>query len=200
MDKPRFAAAVLAAGLSTRMNEFKPLLPLGDTTITDYVISTFRNISIDVFLVAGYRREDIVSHIKDRPFKIVYNPDYEKGMFSSIQAAARELGKEYRGFLMLPVDIPLVRAGTIKQIISAAAGHPDRIIYPVFQGKRGHPPLVPASLIPGILKWDREGGLKTFLASHEELALDIPVDDRFILFDVDTPKDYAELLKQYKSN
>ena len=37
----RYAAIVLAGGFSTRMQQFKPLLPLGEETITDHVIATF---------------------------------------------------------------------------------------------------------------------------------------------------------------
>jgi len=41
MKAPRFAAVALAGGLSTRMKEFIPLLPLGKAAITDHAISLF---------------------------------------------------------------------------------------------------------------------------------------------------------------
>ena len=37
----RYAAVILAGGLSTRMEQFKPLLPLGDKTVVDHIIGTF---------------------------------------------------------------------------------------------------------------------------------------------------------------
>jgi molybdenum cofactor cytidylyltransferase len=70
---------------------------------------------------------------------------------------------------------------------------PGKIVYPVYQGRRGHPPLIPTSLIPGILTWEKEGGLKSFLKMYEKIAVDLPVNDEFILKDIDTPDDYKQL-------
>jgi molybdenum cofactor cytidylyltransferase len=194
----RYAAIVLAGGLSTRMKQFKPLLPLGEETITDRVIDTFLKNKVNVFLVVGYRHENVAAVIKKRDITIVYNPDYEKGMFSSIQAGVRHLTPDYQSFFILPVDIPLVKPTTIKRLMTASEKNPRNIIYPVFEGKRGHPPLIPSSLAPAVLEWHKGGGLKAVLKSYEKLALNVPVADSFILFDIDTPEDYAALLERLK--
>lgn len=193
----RYAAIVLAGGLSTRMKQFKPLLPLGGGTVTDRVIDTFLEAGADVYLVAGYRRDDIAAGIKKREITIVYNPDYEKGMFSSIQAGVRRLPPGYRAFFILPVDIPLVQPATIRRLMQAAGENPGKIIYPVHNGKRGHPPLIPQELARDILEWGKGGGLKAVLRSKERLALEVPVADRYVLFDIDTPEDYAALLERF---
>jgi molybdenum cofactor cytidylyltransferase len=193
-----FTAIVLAGGLSSRMKEFKPLLPLGEATVTDHVITTFLSAGVDVLLVAGYRHDEITAGIQKRDITIVYNPDYEKGMFSSIQAGIRRLESKHQAFFILPVDIPLVRPATIRRLMAAAAADPARIFYPVFGGKRGHPPLIPCSLAPAILGWGENGGLKAVLHSQEKLAREIPVADSFILFDVDTPEDYVRLLERFR--
>lgn len=199
MSGARFAAVILAAGLSSRMRQLKPLLPLGDATITDFAASTFHSLHVDVFLVVGYRKEEVVPGIKTHGITIVYNPDFEEGMFTSIQAGIRRLQYEHQAFFILPVDIPLVTRTTIKQMINAGVDNPGCVIYPTFEGKRGHPPLIPSVLIPEILSWQQEGGLKTFLQSYEKNAMDVPVNDSFILFDVDTPEDYKKLLKYYQN-
>jgi len=190
-----YAAVVLAGGLSSRMEQFKPLLPLGEATVADHAIAAFCDAGTDVFLVTGYRREDIAAGIKNRDINIVHNPDYEKGMFTSVQAGVRVLNSGYRSFFINPVDIPLVKPATVKKLLAVAAERPENIIYPAFAGKRGHPTLIPAALIPGILVWDKDGGLKAFLESHEDLALEVPVADSNILLDVDTAEDY-EILKE----
>jgi len=56
-----------------------------DATVTDRVTGTFLNAGVAVFLVAGYRRDDIAAGIRNRAVTIVYNPDFQKGMFSSIR-------------------------------------------------------------------------------------------------------------------
>jgi molybdenum cofactor cytidylyltransferase len=186
--KMSYAALVLAGGLSTRMKEFKPLLPLGGRTVADCVIDTFLGAGVEVLLVVGYRWEEIAARIRRRAITIVYNPDYRQGMFSSVQTGVRRLRPEARGFFVMPVDIPLVRPATILRLMEAAAANPERIVYPVYEGKRGHPLLVPAGLAPAILGWRGAGGLKAVLASRQAQALEVPVADGFILFDIDTLK------------
>ncbi len=193
----RYVAIVLAGGLSTRMKQFKPLLPLGEATITDHIIATFLSAGVDVLLVVGYRHDEIKAKIKERDINIVYNPDYEQGMFSSIQAGVSHLLPAYQAFFIQPVDIPLIRPATIKRLMEAAAENPDKIIYPVFEGRRGHPPLIPFGVAPAILEWQEGGGLKAVLDSPEIPDLEIPVPDANILFDIDTPEDYAALLEHF---
>ena len=195
---PRFAAVVLAGGFSSRMQQLKPLLRLGEETVTDHIITTFSDTGVDVFLVTGYQREAIEAGISRRDITLVYNPDYEQGMLSSVRAGLRELPVIYQSFFVLPADIPLVRSATIRRLIDAALTDPDKIIYPVFRGKRGHPPLIPAGLIPGIMEWEGGGGLQAILESREELTREVPVADSFILGDIDTAEDYAALLERYR--
>jgi molybdenum cofactor cytidylyltransferase len=193
-----YATIVLAGGLSTRMKQFKPLLPLSDETITDHVIATFLSTGVDVFLVAGYRHDDIAASIKKRDTTIVYNPDYKKGMFSSVQAGVRRIESKYHAFFINPVDIPLVRPATVRRLMEAEQENPDKIIYPVFRDKRGHPPLIPSALIPDILGWEKDGNLKAVLKAHEKQATEVTVADSYILRDIDTPEDYEALLEGFQ--
>jgi molybdenum cofactor cytidylyltransferase len=195
----RYAAIIPAAGLSTRMRSFKPLLSLGKETITDHIISTFYGSGVDVFLVVGHRRDEIKTRIVNREITIVDNPDYQQGMFSSIRAGVSRLGREHEAFFILPADIPLVRPATIERLMNAASQNPGKIVYPVFRGKRGHPPLIPSSAAPAILGWNGEGGLKAALNSQENPALEMPVADSNILFDVDTAGDFEEMLRRFQS-
>lgn len=192
------AAIVLAAGLSSRLGPFKPLLDLGGETLADRVIGLFRKLGVDVYLVAGWRQEELRAGIRSRDITIVPNPDYAAGMFTSVRAGLRRLGAGYQAFFIMPVDIPLVRPFTIKRLLQTAAEHPGRIIYPVFGSRRGHPPLIPAALAPDILVWEKDGGLKSFLAAREAMAVEIKVPDGNILFDVDTPQDYAALQERFR--
>jgi molybdenum cofactor cytidylyltransferase len=198
MSARHYAAVILAAGLSSRMPQFKPLLPLAEGTVADHVIATFLNCGVDVFLVAGFRQDELMAGIKQRDITIVQNPEYQKGMLSSVQAGLRVLRPEHQGFFVMPVDIPLVREATVRRLRNAAAEQPEKIFYPVFQGKRGHPPLVPSDLAASILSWQGESGLKTFLASRDEMAREVPVADGNILFDIDVPADYPLLLERFR--
>jgi molybdenum cofactor cytidylyltransferase len=191
------AAIILAAGLSSRMGAFKPLLTVNGETVADCLISLFLQCRVDVYLVTGWRQEELLAGIKNRAITIIHNADYERGMFTSIQAGARRIRSEHGNFFIMPVDIPLVRPVTIQKLLAASASSPGRIIYPVFNHTRGHPPLIPADLIPGVLYWNEEGGLKSFLATRESAALEVAVPDSNIHFDMDFSSDYEVIKSRF---
>jgi molybdenum cofactor cytidylyltransferase len=195
MSSPRLAAIVLAAGFSSRMEEFKPLLTVNEETITDRVISLFRENDIPVYLITGWRQKELLAGIRHHSVTVIENPDYARGMFTSVQSGVRSL-PAVDGFFVLPVDIPLIKPFTVKCLVQAAARNPGKILYPVFSGTRGHPTLVPSGLIPEILGWQKDGGLKAVLDSHPDLALEIKVPDRNMLYDIDTPEDYKAMLSR----
>jgi CTP:molybdopterin cytidylyltransferase MocA len=193
----RLAAVVLAGGYSSRMGQFKPLLSLGGQTLTDLSINLFAQNQVDVYLVAGFRSEQLFSGIRNRDVHMLENPDFAQGMFTSVQAGLRRLEGDYQAFFVLPVDTPLIRPATVRRLLSAAEESPQKILYPVFNHERGHPPLVPVSLIPHILAWQNDGGLKGALTDCDDLAEEIAVADRFIHFDIDTPEDYRTALESF---
>ncbi len=92
---------VLAAGKSSRINEFKPLLPWGDSTIIEKVLNTAKKVSDRVIVVVGFNKEQIISKIQNiENVIIIENRDYEKGMFSSIFAGIKHV-KSSKFFLAL---------------------------------------------------------------------------------------------------
>ncbi|MBN1189209.1 MAG: NTP transferase domain-containing protein [Dehalococcoidales bacterium] len=195
-----YTAIILAAGLSSRMERFKPLLRIGGRTATDRVISLYRKLGIETILVIGWQKEKLLSGIKSRNVKVVENPDFEQGMFSSVKAGFSRAGASAHGSIFIhPVDIPLVRLYTVKRLIDAAERNPNLIIHPVCSGRRGHPVLLPSGIIPSVLAWEGEGGLKAVIENHEGPEVDVPVPDECIHLDMDTHADYRLLLERYQS-
>jgi len=198
MKSKRYAAIVLAAGFSHRMQQFKPLLLLGKETIADHLMATFLHSGVEVYLVVGYRQDELRSGIRTRNIHIVENRDYQQGMFSSIQAGLRSLKDDYLAAFIAPVDIPLVRSTTIQRLLRAAEEYPGKVIHPVFRQARGHPPLIPADIFPATLGWQGDGGLKSILHVYEDSAVEVSVPDSNILFDIDKPGDYDSILERFQ--
>lgn len=194
-----YASIILAAGYSSRMGNFKPLLPIGEDTIADRTISLCLQNNVDTYLVSGWNRIKLKNSIKNHNVVFLENPDFKKGMFSSIKVGVSHLKTGYQGFIILPVDIPLIRPETIKQLIINGSLHPGKIIYPVFNKRRGHPPLIPTTLITEILNQNISSSLRDILDKHKEDVLEIKVADQNILFDIDSPKDYQLALQRFHS-
>ena len=200
MRNMQFAAIILAAGYSSRMGKFKPLLAMGDETVLDRTISTFRHKFIsDIIVVVGHNHEKIVSRLTNQNVSVVENPNYQTGMFSSIQTGVSRLSSSIDAFFIMPVDIPLVAPATINHLADAHKEKPDHIIRPQYQGRFGHPPLLPSRLIAPILKFAGKGGLREILQEHRGITVRLPVTDPNILKDLDYPEDFQEALKKYQS-
>jgi molybdenum cofactor cytidylyltransferase len=145
-------------------------------------------------VVVGYRALDLMPLLTDMGIRSVVNEHYDEGMLSSVRAGVATLDSACRAFLLLPVDIPLVRPATVQDLLQASEGLGSLIYYPTFLGKRGHPPMISSSLVPAILAWQGEGGLRALLRQHDSEASDVPVADEYTLMDADTPADYRKLV------
>lgn len=196
MSKDNIAVIIIAAGYSSRMHDFKPLLPLGKTNALRRLIQTYQNFGIKhkhIYVVTGYKQEKILKELKDDDIVTVYNEDYTKGMFSSIQKGLSTISEKIETFFMHPVDIPLVRVKSLECLYKAYKYKHKGVIYPTFLGKKGHPPLIDMKYKESILLSDGEGGLKQVLKAFNNDALHVSVCDQSIMMDMDTFEDYQSL-------
>jgi molybdenum cofactor cytidylyltransferase len=196
MAEPRISALILAAGLSSRMKTFKPLLRLGDQTLVERVIGLFAAAGIhDIVTVVGHRSDELIGVVRQTPSRWVLNASYRDGMFSSIQQGVRALDPSCDAFFLLPVDIPLVRLQSLLRLREAFQRHPFPLIcYPQWGKRRGHPPLIAGRLINAILQHDGAGGgMRSLLRRYENQAYLVPVEDRYICMDADTEEEFALL-------
>ena len=199
MDKDKITAIILAAGFSSRMGSFKPLLPLIETSLIERVIQLFRSAGInDIRVVVGHRADEVTPLIEMFGAQSIVNRNYHDGMFSSVLTGVQSLTPTTSGFFILPVDVPLVRRQTLLDLFNAFFQRNGKICYPTFLGKRGHPPLIPMVFAEGIKCWSGHNGLRGFLALHEKDAAEVPVADQYILKDLDTPVDYQWMVKRIK--
>ena len=194
----RMAAVILAAGYSSRLPGWKPGLPLGDTTVAAQAAALFVQAGVaDIVVVTGHRSAELSRLLSDQPVRCIFNAHYERGMYESVITGVRALPPATSAFFLLPVDVPLVKSRTLRRLARRFAAGGSKIIYPVFQGERGHPPLISAELIPAIMAGDGNGGLRELLARHEADAADAAVLDEGILLDMDEPADYTRLQERW---
>lgn len=194
-----YEAIILSAGFSSRMGEFKPLLGLGNSKVVKVAIKSFQRAGIEnITVVVGHRGNEVIEELKDEKIDIVINNNYEEGMYSSVVAGVSKLKPHSKGFFMLPVDNPLVREKTITDIIAKFNEDNYDIVYPTFNGKRGHPPLININLKEEIILNNMDGGLRNLLKLHEEKAAEIGTYDMGSIMDMDRPEDYEVIKSYYK--
>jgi molybdenum cofactor cytidylyltransferase len=200
--KNKTAALILAAGYSSRMQGFKPLLPFGGAHLIDVVVDKFIRAGVDdIVVVYGYNGSEMREHLETLPVIPVENPAYADGMFTSVLAGVRKIDELQSGaFFVTPVDYPLLKSSTPALLTDAMGQGSADIAYPTYRGERGHPVLVNSRLIPGILTYNGFNGLYgALLSGGGGNFIEIETGDLGILLDMNTDDDYKRLLGRYEN-
>jgi molybdenum cofactor cytidylyltransferase len=192
----KIVALILAAGLSSRMGEFKPLLSMNGVTVVESAVNCFRQAGIaDIRVVVGHQAERLMPVLQSLGVLPVLNENFALGMFSSVRTGLQTFASAADGFFLLPGDMPLVKSCTLEKLVKAYRETDCPIIYPTFFGRRGHPPLISHKCFQTLLSWQGPENLRLLLQQFEQDAYNVPVIDQAILFDMDTPVDYEKLLR-----
>jgi CTP:molybdopterin cytidylyltransferase MocA len=194
MSCQKISALILAAGRSARMGEFKPLLKCRGLTFIETLTAAYRSAGIwNILVVLGHRADELKPLLDAHHVSWIVNERYDQGMFSSIQTGVKRFGADCAAFFLQPADMPLIRPETLSILLRAHDADPTRICYPCHNGRRGHPPLIPVSLIPAIETFSEPGGMRALLARFAGLARNVDIPDPGILVDIDTPDDYRTI-------
>lgn len=190
-------AVVVAAGMSSRMGDFKPMLSIGSISVAQRVVATLKQAgAARVVVVTGYNAEELERHLASSGVVFLRNENYRTThMFDSALIGLRYLRDKCRQVLFTPVDIPLFTAATVDALLTSGA----ELACPVCGGTRGHPILMSANVIDRVLEDSGEGGLDGALSRCGVPMTLVEVDDPGILHDADTPEDYRELLRMHNS-
>ena len=189
------AALIVAAGMSSRMGDFKPMLNIGSISIAQRVVATFQQAGVEkIVMVTGYNAVMLERHLAGNGVVFLRNEKYETTqMFDSVCIGLSYLRDKCGRVLFTPVDIPLFTADTVHRLLETDAP----LACPAVDGETGHPTLIGASLFDRILSDSGDQGLRGALNRCGAEPTLIPVEDRGILHDADTPEDYKALLRYH---
>lgn len=111
-----------------------------------------------------------------------------RGMGHSIAAGVGER-PDAGGWLILPGDMPMVRAQTLRSVAAALERHP--VVYAQYHGRRGHPVGFGSELYSELIALTGDEGARRIVARYPVHGEEL--DDPGVLVDVDTQDDLAAL-------
>jgi molybdenum cofactor cytidylyltransferase len=126
----------------------------------------------------------------------VINPDYRDGQMSSVHRGLAALSRPCDGVMICLVDLPFLTAQDVNVLIEAYLRHRGGIIVPTYEGRRGNPIVIAYAHREQILGGGRNLGCKRLIERHPELVTTVPMDTDHVVFDLDTPDDYARLQRR----
>ena len=195
-DRPKMTSAILlAAGESKRMGELKQLMPLGQNTIVGQAIDNLLASTVDeVIVVVGYRAEEVIKAIGDRPVKLVLNPDYAQGMSTSIVAGLKQIDSKAQAVMIAFGDQPLIDSQTINRLLEEFYSSGKGIAIPTCRGRRGHPIIFAIKYKKKLLGLKGDIGGRQIVKDHPDDIVEVAVNSEGIITDIDTMGDYQSHL------
>lgn len=191
------AAIIAAAGLSSRMGDFKPLLPLKGETLIGRVIRILHMVNTEpVLVITGREAERMRAHVEPLGAVCIYNEDFAgTDMFFSACLGMRQLEGKTERFFFMPADTPLFRKATLAAMLARMDVTNAKIVQPVYLGRGGHPLLLDGELIPRLQTYTGDGGLKGAVRKMGIAVERLQVCDPGIVLDADTPEEYDRLIQ-----
>jgi molybdenum cofactor cytidylyltransferase len=180
------------------MGRPKLLLPWGGTSVLGHLLEQWRTLGTGQIAVVHAADDPALGRELDRlgfpAADRIDNPEPERGMFSSVQCAARWRGwrASLTHWAIVLGDQPHLRPGTLLGVCEFAAEHPEQVCQPARDGHRRHPVLLPKAVFLE-LATSNTPDLRSFLLGRQVAVCD--VEDPGLDLDIDRPEDYDRALE-----
>src|SRR5262249_17728130 len=146
-------ALLPAAGQSARMGRPKLSLPLGDHSILEQVIRSFRQGGVsEVVVVLGPATADLTALAQRAGAIVLCLPEATADMRTTVELGLEWLEKQSAPkpddpWLLCPADHPVLESLVTAQLLEAWKHRGStQILIPTFDGQRGHPAAIAWSL------------------------------------------------------
>jgi molybdenum cofactor cytidylyltransferase len=180
----RVVGVVLAAGQGTRLGGDIPkqLLPWGQgNTLVGHAVATALAASAlsAVLVVTGYQADVVTAALADQPARCVFNPQWQCGQSSSVQAALAALAPDTAAVIFLLADQPDVTAEVIDALVETHRHSLAPIVAPIYaDGQRGNPVLFDRSTFAELLTLRGDTGgrplIERYGAAVQRVLIDQP--------------------------
>ena len=189
----KISAILLAAGESKRMGTNKLSLPWGRKTVLECCLRVLLSSQVgEVLVVLNKQSRTLGQRLEGPQVKLVHNPQFRKGMSTSIRKGIQTLGRKSRAVLIALGDHPLLNVNTVNALIRAYVEKKGTIIVPVYRGKRGHPVLFDRRYGNELLKLKRDVGARALLEKHGKEVYEVHSKSEGVVVDIDTWEEYRK--------
>jgi CTP:molybdopterin cytidylyltransferase MocA len=192
------------------MGRDKALLPWPPVADGAPAANTFLGATIDllqphcdlVLVVAGRNTASVQPVVDAHGAFLVVNRDPERGQFSSLQVGLREvLNRGRDAALITPVDRPPVLPGTVRLLRQTFLDGDSDLWAAVpevmreGEARHGHPILIGREMLEEFLRAPVTATARDIEHQHQQHVVYVPVEDERVAANIDTPEDYARLLR-----
>ena len=194
----RYGAVITADRLTSRLSQYRKLMNIGDLGIAERVIVNFLRAGVnDIIMITGYNAELLEKSLRKFDIEFIRNEEYETSqMLDSAKMGLRQIKERCDRVFFCPVDVPFFTDQTVADEMHTMDENPDiSVIIPSFEGRGGHPILIDCRVLPDILAYDGDRGMK---GAYESLppgsTARAVVDDAGAVIGAETREAYQKLV------
>ncbi|MGQ5700899.1 nucleotidyltransferase family protein [Sandaracinobacteroides sp. A072] len=177
-------AILLAAGASRRMGAAKLALPIAGRPMIARTLDAVAEAGIPALMVTGAHADAVLEAAPGVPH--VHAAEHAEGLAESLKAGLAASPADWTAALVVLGDMPFVLPSTLRALAARLEAGAMAVV-PVVVGRRGNPAGFARAAWPRLMALSGDRGARTLLDALG--AMDIPVDDRGILRDIDRPED-----------
>ena len=200
-DNNSYVTAILtAAGFSSRMSGYKPLLKWQNSTLIEYQIKTLFDGGVDeVMVVVGHNYESIKPYIENSKASVVLNNKFASGRATSIIEGVKFVSTDTTSIMILGVDQPR-NSEIINKLIDQHSSSDDLITYPSFDGRGGHPIIFSSILREELmLISDSSFGIRLITEKYKDKINQVEMQDPLVRLDLNTSDEYSQAFAKWGS-
>lgn len=196
--KSDIGVVILAAGNSSRMGSPKQVLRIkGESLLQRAARAAIRSQASPVVVVLGAYRRQIIRDLDDLPVEIVINPDWKKGMGSSIRSGLSHLlekAPDLKACIIMAADQPFLTRFLLNNLIQQFRYSNKQIIASEYNNTFGIPVLFERSMFDELIALpDKEGAKRIIIDNRTKMSsLPFPMGS----FDIDTKEDFEKLKEE----
>jgi molybdenum cofactor cytidylyltransferase len=191
------AAIILAAGSSSRLGQTKQLLQFQGTKLIEGTINAARGAGCNpIIVVTGSNSPEVASAIKSEDICIAANPEWERGIGTSIRTGIQQLSELSPGIeavALLVCDQPFVTANVVTDLIQLWSHGEGPIVASAYSETLGVPAVFAARFDELVHLPDDSGAKPVIMKNPERVAaFSFPEG----AMDIDTAADCERLKKR----
>lgn len=174
-----------------------PLLHVGAISIIRRIVISYQQAGIfPIVVITGVEEDEVKRQLAGYGVIFLRNErDEQPELMDSARIGLRYLQGKCDRVAFTPVNVPMFTPNTLAKLIRAEG----EIVAPSYQGQGGHPVLLSSGIIPQLLSYTGQNGLRGAINACAVQRTWLPVEDKGILTNINHESELQALLKEHNS-
>lgn len=191
MHISRVGGVIAAASIKVAV----PMLRVGSISIVERIIITFQQAGVfPIVVITGVDEDELRYRLSG--YGVIFLPNEQAEappLFDSVKIGLRYLQGKCDRVVFTPVNVPMFTPDTLTQLLLAEG----EVVSPSCGGRAGHPVLLSGGIIPRLLSYGGENGLRGAFAALGLQRTFVSVNDRGILINVHNEQELRSRLAEH---